>query len=121
MTRKKDFSAPHNFLYRIEVFISLNDEQGQPVELRKIRKIADEIINKFGGLTMTTLTGNPIYDGFWRSPASGKIAQDKNSIFTILAPQTDDTINFFTKQKEKWRKDLNYEAILITLQQLQIL
>lgn len=70
---------------------------------------------------MTSIFGNPVYDGFWKSPKSRKVAHDKNSLFTVLAPQSEDTIQYFLSRREKWEASLNFEKLLITVHELQVL
>jgi hypothetical protein len=70
---------------------------------------------------MTSIFGNPIYDGFWISAKSKQVVRDKNSIFTVLAPQSEATREYFMAKREEWEKLLNYEKLLITVHELQIL
>ena len=62
-----------------------------------------------------------MYDRFWLSPKSREVARDKNSVFTVLAPQTDDTMNYFLSRRAQWQASLNYESLLITVHELQAL
>jgi hypothetical protein len=110
-----------HFLYRFDIYVSLGDRTGKPVDRAKIRGLKNEILEEFGGLTMTSTFGNPVYDGFWLSPKSREVARDKNSVFTVLAPQTDDTMNYFLSRRAKWQASLNYESLLITVHELQAL
>ena len=109
------------FMYKFDIYLSLGDRSGRPVERNKILAIKNEILGRFGGLTMTSTFGNPVYDGFWTSPESRRVAHDKNSIFTVLAPQSEDTLNFFIGRHKKWETFLNYEKLLITVHELQVL
>ncbi|MGB9236853.1 MAG: hypothetical protein WCC04_20785 [Terriglobales bacterium] len=109
------------FFYRFEIYLCLADRVGKPVDLDKLNDLKNEIVAHFGGLTMTSIFGNPVYDGFWKSPKSRKVARDKNSIFTVLAPQSEDSISFFLSRREKWEVSLNYEKLLITAHELQVL
>jgi hypothetical protein len=112
---------PDPFVYRFEIYICLRDRFGNQVEAAKIRQVKDQILRRFGGLTMTSIFGNPIYDGFWKSPKSKEVVRDKNSIFTVLAPQSEETREYFVAKRKEWQKLLNYEKLLITVHELQIL
>ncbi len=70
---------------------------------------------------MTSFWGNPVYDGFWKSPKTKHIVKDKTSIFTVFVPQEQDSRDFFVSKKKKWQQDLNYEELLITIHQIQYL
>jgi len=109
------------FLFRVDLYISLKDRNGVVVPHEKLYQIRNEIVDRFGGITMTPIVGNPVYDGFWQSPVTRKLAKDKNSIFSVLIPQTDEAIEFFIKKKDTWKELLNFEELLITVHQLQVL
>jgi hypothetical protein len=109
------------YLYRFDLYLPLKDKNKQPISPRKMLAVKDEIVDRFGGLTMTSIWGNPIYDGFWKPTRSGRIEKDKNSIFTVLAPQNAQTMNFFLRKKNVWRRNLNHKEILITVHEIQAL
>ena len=79
----------------------------------------DQIIKKFGGLTLTSIFGNPVYEGYWKSPRTREIVKDENSIFTVLTPKSQQSINFFLDQKQEWQTGLNYEDLLIVVNEVQ--
>src|SRR2546425_8236358 len=117
--KKQQPSTAESFLYRFDVYIPLADINGDLVDSSKIIAIRNELVDRFGGLTMTAIVGNPVYDGFWKSPKTGQVAKDKNSIFTVLVPQAPESVAFFTDKKDKWRRFLNYEELLITVHEIQ--
>jgi hypothetical protein len=113
--------ATESFLYRFDIYVCLADRYGSPVQHNKLYELRNEIVGRFGGLTMTSVFGNPVYEGFWKSAKSRKVARDKNSIFTVLAPQSDESIEFFSSKRKEWEASLNYEKLLITVHELQVL
>ena len=121
MKKPRPQSPFQNFLYRFDVYLSLQDKDGRMVDLSKFAEIEQEIMDAFGGLTRTPIFGNPVYDGFWQSPKTREIAKDKNSIFTVFTPQDQKSIQFFIAKKEQWRKRLDYEAILITAHEIMVI
>ena len=110
-----------DFLYCIQMYLPVKDRNGYPVDTKKFNQVAKQIVRKFGGLTMTSFWGNPVYDGFWRSPKTRRIVKDKNSIFTVLVPESQKSREFFLHKKKKWEQNLNYEELLITIHQIQYL
>ncbi len=112
-------TASEHFLYRFDIYLPLRDKDGRRIEPSKFLGIKNEIVREFGGLTMTSIWGNPVYDGFWRSSKTQRVVKDKNSIFTVLVPQSEDSIGFFLSRKEPWRTGLHYEELLITCYELQ--
>ena len=110
-----------DFLYRFDIYLPIKDNSGFLIPPNKFRKIKNQMIKKFGGLKITSMWGNPTYSGFWRSPETNILYQDKNSIFTVFAPQTEESINFFIGKKEVWKNELQQEELLITIHELQTL
>jgi len=107
------------FLYQFQIYLPLKDKEGLPTNLNKLFGLVDQIIKKFGGLTMTSIFGNPVYEGYWKSPRTKEIAKDVNSIFTVLTPKNQGSVNFFLNQKQKWQTELNYEDLLIVVNEVQ--
>lgn len=108
-------------LFRFDVYLCLKDQAGVRVPLAKLQKIRREIVRKFHGITHTTIVGDPVYTGFWKPPGNRKAVSDVNTIYTVLAPRTEDSVQFFVRHKAEWRDDLNYEELLITVQSLEAL
>lgn len=119
--RKHQESHDKEYLYRFEIYISLKDRNGRGIQPVKLNSIKNQILKKFGGLTRTSLWGNPVYEGFWKQSPKSDPVYDKNSIFTVLAPQTSDSVDFFMSKKEIWRRKLNYTKLLITFHELRTL
>ena len=109
------------FLYCFEVYLPLFYNDGQIIEPEKFARIKEEILNQFGGITMTSLFGNPIYDGFWTEPETGHVHRDKNAVFTVLTPRTEESINFFLNKKAEWVSQLAQQELLVTVQEVQTL
>jgi hypothetical protein len=74
----------------------LKDKEQKSLDPRRFLPIRKEILRKFHGLTMTSIAGNPVYRGFWKSPDTKTIIEDVNSIFTVLTPRTDENISDIT-------------------------
>ena len=114
-------TAVDEHLYRFDIYICLADRYGIQVPPEKVLTVRNAIVDQFGGLTMTSTFGNPVYDGFWKSSTTRKVVRDKNSIFTVLAPQSEETRDYFLKKRKQWQRLLNYERLLITVHELQVL
>jgi len=107
------------FLYQFQIYLPLKDKNRQPTDVNKLFALSEQIITNFGGLTSTSIFGNPVYEGYWKSPQMKKIVKDENSIFTVLTPKNKESINFFLNQKQKWQTELNYEELLIVVNEVQ--
>lgn len=76
-----DTSGSRNFIYRFDIYLPLSDRVGEKIDIFKFTDIQELLINKFGGLTMTSMWGNPIYDGFWQSPETQKVVLERSELF----------------------------------------
>jgi len=110
-----------DYLYNFEIYFPLKDKDSKEINPQKLLEVKDEIVSKFGGITMTPIFGNPVYDGFWKSPKTKRVVKDKNSIFIVLTAQDEESINFFRNKKLEWTRNLNYEELLITVHEVQAL
>ncbi len=68
---------------------------------------------------MTAIEGNPVYDGFWHSTKRNRDMHEKTSIVTVLVPQVPDSLDFFREHKEAWMTALNYEELLIIVDEVR--
>jgi len=109
------------FLYCFEVYLPLAYNDGRIIEPEKLEQIKEEILVRFGGITITPLFGNPVYDGFWKDPETGRVHRDKNAIFTVFTPQTEESRRFFLNKKEEWASLLAQKELLIIVQEVQAL
>lgn len=103
------------------MYLPLKDRNGYPIDTNKFNQVAEQIVDKFGGLTMTSFWGNPVFDGFWKSPRTKRTVKNKNSIFTVLVPQNQKSRDYFLHKKTQWQQDLNYEELLITIHEIESL
>jgi hypothetical protein len=102
------------FLYEFKIYLPLLDKDGKEIEPEKFFRIVQEIVQKFGGITMTSFVGNPVFRGFWIPEGSERLSEDWNSIFTVLTPRDEESVRFFREKRKSWEKQLNYEWLLIT-------
>ncbi len=106
------------FLYQFEVYLPLKDRNRKPTDLDKLFAFRDQIIDEFGALTMTSMFGNPVYEGYWKSPKTKEVVKDVNSIFTVLTPKNKKSIDFFLNCKQRWQTELNYEELFIIVNEV---
>jgi hypothetical protein len=121
MPEEHKADPPQQYLYRFDVWVSLNDQNGTKVDRTKFLALEWELYSKFGGLTCTPIVGTPVYDGYWKDPDTGKLMRDLNTVYTVLTPRTHSSYSYFEKSKQKWQDDFNQKAILITVLQIEVL
>jgi hypothetical protein len=112
---------PKEFLYRFDVWLPLNDKDGNKVDRRKFTELEAELYDRFRGLTRTPIVGTPIYEGFWEDNETQSPARDVNTIYTVLAPLETDSYQFFVDNKPRWTAEFGQKQILITVFQLEVL
>jgi hypothetical protein len=90
-----------------DIYIPLTYNDGSPVEGRKIERIGEMLLEQFGGVTFFPQANQ----GFWKM---GEVVfKDQIVIFRVLTARTNFARRFLAKLKEKLKKDLEQEEILI--------
>jgi hypothetical protein len=119
MAPPKQSNSAAQFLYRFDVWLSLNDKDGEKVDRRKFVEFESQLYEKFRGLTRTPIVGNPIYAGYWEDPETLSQTRDMNTIYTVLTPQDSDSYEFFVQNKPTWTTHFKQTKILITVHQVE--
>ena len=108
-------SVPQEFLYRFDVWLSLNDKDGRKLDRMKFVEFERELYTKFKGLTRTPIVGHPVFEGYWEDPETLNPARDLNTIYTVLTPQEPSAYAYFTENKMRWTEYFGQKKILITV------
>ena len=109
------------FLHRFDVWLPLNDKNGDKIDRLKFIDVQIEIRRRFGGLTTTPIVGNPVYEGYWEDPDTKKPSLDVSTIYTVLTPKDFESYQFFVEKKEVWVTLFNYQLLLITVYPVEVL
>jgi len=115
MAFREEPKPPEQFMYRFDVWLSLNDKNGEKVDRRKFVEFESELYDRFRGLTRTPIVGNPVFEGYWEDPETQNAARDLNTIYTVLTPQDSKSYDFFVKNKLRWAAYFGQKKILITV------
>jgi hypothetical protein len=79
----------------------------EDIEPQKLRDLQDQLLNEFGGLTFFPQPNQ----GYWRM---GDVTyRDEIIVFRVIATHAKTARRFLTKLKEKLKRDLRQEEILI--------
>jgi hypothetical protein len=73
-------------MYLIEIFLPLNDNDGQRLPAAVFVRVRDELSSKFGGLT--AFTRAPAH-GIWQPDKASAPARDEIVIYEVMSPTLD--------------------------------
>lgn len=99
---------------QINITIPLRYNDGSPIEHDKLRKIRNELIRKFGGLSISSEI-----EGFWYH--NDIIYSDFNKIYTIVVEDNPDNINFIAIFKSFLKEYLDQKDIFITINEVELI
>ena len=94
---------------RYEILLSLNYNDGTPIEPEKFQETPRELVEQFGALTMDA----PALAGLWMS--GGRENQDELLRFVIDTEATADTDAFFRGLKKRLYKGPRTVSLMPTL------
>jgi len=104
-------------LYRI--FIPKVYNNGKPIEDKKIRKITDEIRDRFKGYSANPESVFPIWEGAWEDD---KIPYTEPVICIELFTQdTFDNQSWIRSQTELWRQLLKQKSLFVLVQHAEMI
>jgi hypothetical protein len=100
-----------------KIYLPLKYNDGKPIESNKITAICDQLADKFGGVTVSSLSAP--YKGKWKYGGVEFI----DEIITIDIVTSDDRSakKFFKDFKEQLKRDLRQIDILITTHGIQVI
>lgn len=100
---------------RYEIYLPLKYNDGQEIEPEKFKQVREELIAKFGALTVSSLSAP--YQGTWRY--GGVEFIDDIIKVEIITMDDGATGGFFKGFKEHLKELLRQVDILITIQDIQ--
>lgn len=99
-----------------DLFIPVNYNSGLSVELEKLERIKDDLIDKFRGLSVFS---GPC-EGYWRE-REGKTYRDRNLVFRVVAEDNGNIRNFMKELKFELEVLLQQQCIFIIVRDVEIL
>ena len=106
-------------LYRI--FLPKYYNNGQPIEAKKLRKIADDIRTKFGAYSANPFATLPIIQGVWTDGGKNKIYTDQLICIELFVEDTFDNQAWLKSFKELARQELKQEELFVVVQNAEII
>jgi len=106
-------------LYRIFLPKQYND--GKEIEYKKIRKITEEITERFGACSLHPKATLPSIEGIWTSDKTNKIYDEPVFMIELFIEDTFDNQKWLESFKEMTRQRLKQEELFVIVQNAEIL
>ena len=94
-------------MYLIQIFLPLQDNRGRPIAERHFKELAQELSERFGGLTAYVRAPAT---GLWKTRESARMLRDEIVIYEVIARRLD----------RRWWKQKR-QALQSTFRQQEIL
>lgn len=101
-------------MHAVEIFLPVNDNEGNRFGAGLFGQIRRELVDRFGGLT--AFTQSPA-EGLWED--EGEVTRDEIVIFEVMADELD--LPWWCDYRRKLEKMLAQEAIVIRAREVQLL
>jgi hypothetical protein len=95
-------------MHLIQIFLPLRDNRGKPFAQRHFDVLAEELTQRFGGLT--TYMRAPA-EGMWKKKSRNRLQHDEIVIYEIMARDIDRT--WWKQRRLALEKSFRQEQILI--------
>lgn len=106
-------------LYRI--FIPKNYNNGRSIEDKTIRKITNQLRDKFGGYTANPKARLPILEGVWVDEKHNKSYNENVICVELFCQDTYDSCRWLRSFTEETRKTLKQESLFVIVQNAEII
>ncbi|HEY1189743.1 MAG TPA: hypothetical protein VGE74_18995 [Gemmata sp.] len=102
-------------MHLIHILLPLNDNKGKPLGRKLFRTVADELTEKFGGLTAHTRAPAA---GLWKEGADGT-ARDEIVIYEVMAGELD--AGWWGKYRARLERRFKQEKVIVRAVAVQVL
>jgi len=102
-------------MYLIHILLPLNDNKGHPHERELFRAVADELTEKFGGLTAHTRAPA---EGLWKEDSSAT-SKDEIIIYEVMAEDLDE--KWWREYRRGLEKRFRQEQVIVRAQEVRLL
>ena len=106
-------------LYKI--FIPKYYNNGELIEIKKIRKITEMIKDNFGSYSLNPFARLPLIQGVWSSEKTNRTYTEKMFMIELFVEDTFNNQKWLKAFKEMVRQDLSQEEIFIITQNAEII
>jgi hypothetical protein len=95
---------------KAEILVPIFYNNGTNVEAEKYRILFEELVKQFGAVSSED---NNVINGFWINPQDNKAYADKNKVYWIIVPDTEENRQYFANLQNKLESLFDQESILI--------
>lgn len=95
---------------KAEILVPILYNNGTNVEAEKYRILFEELVKQFGAVSSED---NNIINGYWINPQDNKAYADKNKVYWIIVPDTEENRQYFVNLQNKLESLFKQESILI--------
>src|ERR671912_116622 len=87
-----DSELPIKQQLKVEILVPIFYNNGTNVESEKYRIMFEELVKQFGAVSSED---NNIINGYWINPQDNKAYADKNKVYWIIVPDTEENRQYF--------------------------
>src|SRR5690349_10874659 len=102
-------------MHLIHILLPLNDNEGRRLGREMFRAVADELTEKFGGLTAHTRAPA---EGLWKEGSSGT-SKDEIVIYEVMAEAIDE--GWWVEYRKGLEKRFRQEQVVVRAQEVRLL
>jgi hypothetical protein len=102
-------------MHLIHILLPLKDNKGKPLALKLFRTVADEMTEKFGGVTAHTRAPA---EGLWKE-SNAKTNLDEIVIYEVMAEELDE--KWWAKYRAKLEKRFKQESLIVRAEEIRLL
>lgn len=95
---------------KVEILVPIFYNNGTNVEAEKYRILFEELVKQFGAVSSED---NNVINGYWINPQDNKAYADKNKVYWIIVPDTEENRQYFVNLQDKLESLFDQESILI--------
>jgi hypothetical protein len=95
---------------KAEILVPIFYNNGTDVEAEKYRILFEELVKQFGAVSSED---NNVINGYWINPQDNKAYADKNKVYWIIVPDTEENRRYFVNLQNKLESLFDQESILI--------
>lgn len=95
---------------KAEILVPIFYNNGTNVEAEKYRILFEELVNQFGAVSSED---NNVINGYWIYPQDNKAYADKNKVYWIIVPDTEENRQYFVNLQNELESLFKQESILI--------
>jgi hypothetical protein len=95
---------------KAEILVPIFYNNNINVEAEKYRIVFEELVKQFGAVSSED---NNVINGYWINPQDNKAYADKNKVYWLIVPDTEENRQYFANLQNKLESLFDQESILI--------